>query len=1221
MKTYIDSSTRVRPPHVLRDGERGPAGYSAPRDVIKDYGGSPTFLSTSANIGKSQDRFFGLYRRIFTRGFVICQYQRIEDSTNTNTFRWDWVRKCIGLNARAGYADKRSDNFPTDGASEPLSASEETANSHDRVASACLAESLPEELIILIVSHIRSKKDLRSFSTVCRSWSFPAQSRLFSTLAIEYPYEVKTWIIRFQSFPHICHAVKRIDFSGYEPGSRKLAQKLLKKLPNVKEVITVYWNPESVRILRKLKKLERLSLYGVSYGDLANITLGIRKMGYLKSLDISVEGDVTWSPSLLPEKTSKGPLKLRALGVMLYADTEEDTDGSIRHMLDWLCSAVFDHSEVQTLNLVWEDIFVWDENPGVEVERLGCFFNALNPQLENLVLTLPGGDTSDDEPSDDSDSEILTLSDGSDSEILKLDPFYNYLLGSKALSKFTNLKTLTMHPVPEGVVEFWTGIEKALALLETLREYPLHTIHLSLDLVRNVSLTNLPDHLGNLVALNKLFEESDSDKMPSFPSLKGFYFHVHTTRYRDSDSMVRAMKDIMCELEKRDVLHVEILKPRSRYDCLYRGGRGELQCKYDHSEVQTLSLVWEDILLWDQDLADLAVTLSVGDTSGDESDDSDSEILKLDPFCDYLLMSAEALSKFTNLKMLTIRSISDWYIGISTGIKKALVILEALRTSLAHTIHLSLYLVARLMDLEVVAFNTLFEYSSSDKMPSFPNLKRFYFHLHTSDLKLAAAMKDIMSELEKRNVLHFEILEPRIFGGWKFVICQADGASELLSASEETANSHDRVASACLAESLPEELITLIVSHIRSESDLRSCSTVCRSWSFPAQSRLFSTLAIDYPYEVKTWIKRFQSSPHICHLVKKINFSEYEPGSRAQKLLKKIPNVKEVVTEYWNPESVRMLKRLKNLERLSLYRVTEGDLANVTLMTRKMGCLKSLDISVEEDVTWTPSLLPDKALKGPLKLKALGVMLYADTEEDTDESIRHMLDWLCSPVFDHSEVQALNLVWEDIFVWDQRPTGVEVERLGCFFNALNPQLENLVLTLPQGNRSGEESDPELLTLDPFYNHLLVSKTLSKFTNLKTLAILPNRFLEFWTGIGKVLALLKTLRESPVHTIHLSLDFCKDVPLTDLPDHLGKLVALNKLFEDSGSNKIPSFPNLKGFHFHVHAVCYRDSDSMVRAMKDIMCELEKREVLHVKILKPRYVCSDGFAGSLQWLQCL
>ncbi|THU75141.1 hypothetical protein K435DRAFT_881524 [Dendrothele bispora CBS 962.96] len=73
MKTYIDSSTRVRPPHVLRDGERGPAGYSAPRDVIKDYGGSPTFLSTSANIGKSQDRFFGLYRRIFTRGFVICQ--------------------------------------------------------------------------------------------------------------------------------------------------------------------------------------------------------------------------------------------------------------------------------------------------------------------------------------------------------------------------------------------------------------------------------------------------------------------------------------------------------------------------------------------------------------------------------------------------------------------------------------------------------------------------------------------------------------------------------------------------------------------------------------------------------------------------------------------------------------------------------------------------------------------------------------------------------------------------------------------------------------------------------------------------------------------------------------------------------------------------------------------------------------------------------------------
>ncbi|THU81334.1 hypothetical protein K435DRAFT_972386 [Dendrothele bispora CBS 962.96] len=431
---------------------------------------------------------------------------------------------------------------------ELLSASERTANSHDRVASACLAESLPEELLILIVSHIRSKKDLRSFSTVCRSWSFPAQSRLFSTLVIADPHRVKTWIYRFQSSPHICHLVKKIDFSEYEPGSR--AQKLLKKLPNVKEVVTEYWNPESVRMLKRLKNLERLSLYEVNKGDLANVTLGIRKMGYLKSLDISVEGDVTWSPSLLPEKTLKGPLRLRALGVALYADTEEDTAGSIRHMLDWLCSPVFDHSELQTLNLVWEDTVIRGQDPaGVEVERLGCFFNALNPQLENLVLTLPEGDTSGEE-TDDSDSEMYS----------KLDPFYNYLFVSKALSKFTNLKTLTIHPV--RIVEFRTGIEKALAFLGTLRESPLHTIHLDLDLGRYVVLTELPDHLGNLVALNKLFEESDSDKMPSFPNLKGFHFHVHTTHYRKSDWIVRTMKYIMRELEKRHVLHVEILKPR-----------------------------------------------------------------------------------------------------------------------------------------------------------------------------------------------------------------------------------------------------------------------------------------------------------------------------------------------------------------------------------------------------------------------------------------------------------------------------------------------------------------------------------------------------------------------------------------------------------------------------------------------------------------------------------
>ncbi|THU95933.1 hypothetical protein K435DRAFT_859023 [Dendrothele bispora CBS 962.96] len=282
----------------------------------------------------------------------------------------------------------------------PAHASENTANSHDRVAPVyyhCLAESLPKELIILIISHIRSKSDLRSCSTVCRSWSFPAQSRLYSTLAVDDLYEFKTQIKQFQSLPHICRAVKRIH-SDYEPESRNLAKKLFRKLPNVKEAITEYWDPRSVRILRRLKNLKSLSLFRVLDGDMAHVTLGIGKMERLKSLDISVDdiSHISWTPSLLPKQALESPLKLRALGVMIctYKWPDENTAGSTRHVLDWLCSPVFDHSEVQTLSLVWKSTWSWGAVlGGVEAERLVKFFNALNPQLENLVLGVPG-DTS-----------------------------------------------------------------------------------------------------------------------------------------------------------------------------------------------------------------------------------------------------------------------------------------------------------------------------------------------------------------------------------------------------------------------------------------------------------------------------------------------------------------------------------------------------------------------------------------------------------------------------------------------------------------------------------------------------------------------------------------------------------------------------------------------------------------------------------------------------------
>ncbi|THU75922.1 hypothetical protein K435DRAFT_879985 [Dendrothele bispora CBS 962.96] len=115
------------------------------------------------------------------------------------------------------------------------SASEETAkaaNSRDHVMAACLAESLPQELIILIVSHIRSRKDLHSCSTVCRSWSFPVQSRLFSDIVIKCrtgDVRVQRWMKRFQSSLHICRAVTQISLYV---NLDKSVRELLEELPN-----------------------------------------------------------------------------------------------------------------------------------------------------------------------------------------------------------------------------------------------------------------------------------------------------------------------------------------------------------------------------------------------------------------------------------------------------------------------------------------------------------------------------------------------------------------------------------------------------------------------------------------------------------------------------------------------------------------------------------------------------------------------------------------------------------------------------------------------------------------------------------------------------------------------------------------------------------------------------------------------------------------------------
>ncbi|KAK7453413.1 hypothetical protein VKT23_011678 [Stygiomarasmius scandens] len=274
-----------------------------------------------------------------------------------------------------------------------------------------------------------------------------------------------------------------------------------------------------------------------------------------------------------------------------------------------------------------------------------------------------------------------------------------------------------------------------------------------------------------------------------------------------------------------------------------------------------------------------------------------------------------------------------------------------------------------------------------------------------------------------------------------------------------------------LANNLPGELIILIMSYVSSSKDLRSCSTVCRLWTYAAQCRLFSVLTIEIPSEVKSWTKRFKESPHIRHAVTSLDLSL--PIQRCTdrlltKLLRKLPNVKSVRLECWDAAQVYRLKVLKGLESLVLYEVAEGDLVFVTRGIKKMEYLKKLEVSVDSGVTWTPSLLSKIGPVKAVKLKELAVMVYDDFEADEAQSVGHMLDWLNSIVFDHSELETLKLAWEDVLVWDQDPAGMETEKLVKLLESVNPRLSNLVLTLPdyQYDQSDEESDSEMITLDP-----------------------------------------------------------------------------------------------------------------------------------------------------------
>jgi len=148
----------------------------------------------------------------------------------------------------------------------------------------------------------------------------------------------------------------------------------------------------------------------------------------------------------------------------------------------------------------------------------------------------------------------------------------DYLVISKALSRFSSVKTFTIQPSPEGYLELSNGLEKARLLLETLQNSNVEEVHLYFDLLRTSAWFEVNDQLDNLEALDRLFEQpSGGNAPPMFPGLKEVHLHLHSFRerilYEDPSNelrhdLVELIEDALSELNEQELLRIDILGPR-----------------------------------------------------------------------------------------------------------------------------------------------------------------------------------------------------------------------------------------------------------------------------------------------------------------------------------------------------------------------------------------------------------------------------------------------------------------------------------------------------------------------------------------------------------------------------------------------------------------------------------------------------------------------------------
>ncbi|KAK7468310.1 hypothetical protein VKT23_002824 [Stygiomarasmius scandens] len=220
------------------------------------------------------------------------------------------------------------------------------------------------------------------------------------------------------------------------------------------------------------------------------------------------------------------------------------------------------------------------------------------------------------------------------------------------------------------------------------------------------------------------------------------------------------------------------------------------------------------------------------------------------------------------------------------------------------------------------------------------------------------------------------------------------------------------------AFSLPQELISLVIQHLRDcISSLRNCALVCRSWRYPAQSLLFDSLCL-YNADACNKLNRIlRVSPILATHVHQVliraryPFNSFLHLRNATSVFERLCNVRELSISFYRdymPNELINLAKLRTVEILRLY--SDNDFAVIPFLWKAYPNIHTLQLLQAPDISvfasrYTHMPVDELVESGTKTLRALALSNIESTSRTP------LLRFFTRPEIDYSSLQSLKLLW------------------------------------------------------------------------------------------------------------------------------------------------------------------------------------------------------------------